>query len=85
LTGKTEYFTSREPEAKFFNLEKTFAPQSLPELQKTYETEKLNRILAAVKSSDSVADAAKRLGIGRTSLHTLLTRMGIRNQVSLKT
>jgi DNA-binding NtrC family response regulator len=75
----------KQLEAKFFNLEKASSPQSLPELQKSYETEKRNRIIAAVRTSESVAEAAQRLGVGRTTLHTLLTRLGMRDQVSLKT
>ena len=59
-------------------------PHTLPELEDFYSHEKRGRIIEAVGAFQTIAEAAEKLGVSRSTLHTHLTRMGMRTEINLK-
>lgn len=56
-------------------------PASFAQLEARQEREKRELIQEAIRSSKSVLHAAAKLGMKPSSLHTLITRLGMREEL----
>jgi DNA-binding NtrC family response regulator len=68
---------------RFFRDESNSAlPLTLDELERRHERERRERIVSTLAVSRSVAHAAEKLGVKPTTLHSMMGRLGIKQNVA---